>query len=128
MRYLIFILVLFFSTNLYADRYLVEKPDGSVVIAGYNEGSNDSLSEFLRSVGLAGLPVSRLSDSDIPQDRSERKYWKKNDVPIGGKIIIDTAAKQDDETKKIVKEERKRALLKLTPAEYQEAKDLGLVK
>ena|SRR3990167_3881926 len=123
-----FILFILFSTPVFASDYLIEKPDGSVVIVGYIEGSSDSLETVLKDLGLLGLPIQRLSPSDFPSDKKDRKYWKLNDVPIGKKIVIDTAKKQADETAKQVKDERKRALLKMTPSEYAEAKDLGLVR
>src|SRR3990167_4468177 len=127
MKKIIFLLILCgsFCGSLFAtEKYLVEKPDLSVWIVYYFDGASDSLADVLNANGLTGLPISRLNDADIPKDRSDRKYLKKNDVPIGSKILIDNVKKQADETAEQAKDARKRAVLKMTPAEYAEAKDL----
>lgn len=108
--------------------YVVEKPDGSVSIINYILGSGDSLEGIVNDLGFSGLPIKKITKNDLPNDRSDRKYWKLNQIPIGKKIEIDTVKKQADETAKTIKEARKQALLKMTPAEFQEAKDLGLVR
>lgn len=136
MKKLIFVLVVFFlipyalilDAQVETELYAVERPDGGVSIIHYIPGSGDSLESVVNELGFSGFPIKRITKNDLPQDRTDRKYWKMNPVPIGKKIEIDTAKKTADETAKAAKEERKRALLKLTPPEYQEAKDLGLVK
>ena len=111
-----------------AETYAVERADGGITVVAYQDGANDSLETVLRDLGLLGRPIKKVSNEDFPSDRSDRDFWKLNDIPIGKKIVIDTVKKQAKEAEKAQKELRKQALLKMTPAEYQEAKDLGLVR
>lgn len=127
---LIFICLVILLKNGYCDDvelYAVSKADGQISVINYYPGSGDSLEHILKDNNFVGFPIKRIQTSDLPA-RSDRKYWRLNDVPIGKKIIVDLAAKQADELDKQTKEERKRSLLKMTPAEYTEAKQLGLVK
>ena len=119
-------LFILFSTPLHAEElYAVERADGGVSIVNYFGGK--SLEEVLKSSGLEGRPIKPITRADLPS-RADRNYWKMNDVPIGKKIIVDTVKRQEAEAAKAQKEARKQALLKMTPQEYQEAKDLGLVR
>lgn len=125
MIFLIF-LFLFFNATAFADweHYAVEKPDGSIAVVGYNPGSNDTIQDVLNELGFSGFPIVSVTKNDLPQDRSDRKYWKK----LGKKIVVDQDLKNSDLAKKQADDNRKKALLKMTDAEYQEAKALGLVK
>ena len=114
-----------FSTDSFGARYLVEKPDGSVAIVEYVEGSNDTLEDVIQTLNFNGYPISLIKDGDTLPPRTDRKYWKKD---VFGKVVVDTAKKTADQAAQSTKEARKQALLKMTPTEYQEAKDLGLVK
>ena len=128
MKKLIFLSLILFSVPAYAEMYAVERPDGGTSIIYYQEGSNDSLESVINDLGFKGFPIKKITPSDLPPDRSNRKYWKVNEIPIGKKIMIDSNKKQADEAAQQSTEARKRAVLKMTPAEFQEAKDLGLVK
>ena len=132
MKKLIFLIYLLSTatvcfSEIETEIYAVGRDDGGISVIYYIPGSSKSLENILRSQGLIGKPIKRITKSDFPA-REDRKYWKLNDVPVGKKIIVDTVAKQADETANQVKEERKRLLFKMTPAEYAEAKQLGIVK
>lgn len=116
------------TDSVYAETYAVERSDGGVSIIYYQEGSGDSLETVIKDLGFTGYPIKKIIPSDFPTDRSDRNYWKLNDVPVGKKVVIDTDKKQADETAKAAKEVRKQALLKMTPAEYSEAKELGIIQ
>ena len=128
---IIILIQVFFVSNVFAvetDNYIIEKPDGSVAIVHYVQGSNDSLETVVNQLGFMAMPISTLKSSYFPLDRKDREFWARNDNPFGSKIKIDTAKKALKESEKAVKEDRKRELLKMTPVEYQEAKDLGIVR
>jgi len=115
--------------NAFADEgYAVEKSDGSVDVITYLDGSGDSLETILKERGLTGRPVKRVGKIDLPDGKSDRVYWQMNSIPIGKKVIVDTIKKTTDDAAKQAKEARKQTLLKMTTAEYQEAKDLGLFR
>lgn len=85
---------LFFSFPAYSeDKYLVEKPDGSVIIVHYVGGI--SLEEVLKNQSLLGLPIKKIEDTDFPP-RSDRKYYRMNKVPVGPKIEVDQLTKIED--------------------------------
>lgn len=112
MKKIIFLILLTTIPSIaYAGRYLVEKPDGSVTVVEYVEGSKDSLSDVLDSFGLQGLPIDALNPGDLPATRIDRKYWKKNPVPIGSKVIIDTVKKNADLALEAKKQAEKDAVL-----------------
>ena len=102
----ILLILLLISGTAFAETYTVEKPDGSLVIAHYFENSQDTLEEFLESLGLEGLPVSRIDPSTFPP-REDRKYWKKS----GNNIVIDTVKKQADLDAEAAKQAEKDAVL-----------------
>lgn len=95
MKKFLFIFLLL-STACYADvstqKYAVKKPDGSISIVYYINGSSDSLDKVLKDSGLSGLPIYSIKESDFPLDRSDRKYW----TITNGTITIDTVKKQAD--------------------------------
>ena len=130
MRKLIFILFLMaVSGYAHADwtQYLVEKPDGSVAIVGYNTKSkNDSLKDVIDSLGYTGYPISLIRASELPS-RSDREFWKKNDVPIGDKVIIDEVKKAQKEAEKASEKTARDAVLtklKITEEEFKKIKDI----
>lgn len=96
----IFSLLIFscvFFNNAYAsDFFAVDKGADGVVIIRYNANGPYSLEDELRFRNLDGYPIKRISPSDLPSDKQDRKYWKVNDVPIGKKIIVDETKKQAD--------------------------------
>lgn len=114
--------------DVFAENYAVERPDGGVSIIYYHDGANDSLETVIKDLGFKGYPIKKIAASDFPSNRIDRKYWKLNQIPIGKKIEIDNAQKQTDEAAAAQIEIRKRAVLKMTPTEFQEAKDLGIIK
>lgn len=129
MKKIIFIGCLFvFGSTAWAefdDKYIVEKPDGSVAIVYYNSTGGKSLGQVLQDQGLLGLPIDVLRDSDLPADRSDRKYWRMNKVPVGKKIKIDTVAKEQDALKEQQSEEDRQAVLtklKITKEEFERLK------
>lgn len=123
MKKLIFILVLFSSFPVFAEDYAVETPDGVAIIT-YIPGSTDTIEDVVRANGFTSFPVRFIERKDIPNDHSDQKYWKLS----GNRIVVDAAKKQADLDAKAAREARKKALLKMTDAEYAEAKSLGLVR
>ena len=121
MRKLLFLSIIFLSLQGSAkaeELYAVENPDGSVVIVNYQGGSNDSLNDVLRDFGLTGLPITGIKRSDIPVDRSDRKFWKLT----GKSIAVDSVKKQDFENEKALKEQEKEAVLsklKISKEEFE---------
>jgi len=84
--------LLSFCVSGYAeDRYMVEKPDGSVSIILYISG--EPLSEVIDSLGLTGYPIQAITSSDLPNTREDRDFWIVDDTP-GKKIKIDSVKKQ----------------------------------
>ena len=128
MKKLIFVFFIVFSSNvynIYADTYAVERPDGGVSIIYYNEGASDSLESVINDLGFKGFPIKKVDVSDLPPDRSNRKYWKLNDIPVGKKIIIDSVKKQVDLDAQAQKEIEKDAVftkLKISRAEFEKIK------
>jgi len=106
------ILLLLISTPVYAEKYMVTKNDGSVVIIDKVSGSSDSLSDVLRDMGLSGLPIELVTENDIKKVSSESdRYWKRGVID---KIEIDTFKKQADINSRLAKEaERDSVLAKL---------------
>jgi len=85
--------LLTFCVSGYAEnRYLVEKPDGSVVIVLHVP--NEPLKDVIASMGLTGYPISAITVDDLPKTREDRDFWAVNSVPIGKKIKIDQVKKQ----------------------------------
>ena len=128
MRKLILVFLLLISGISYAsdsELYLVERPDGGVSVLQYFPGSKDSLQDVLRDMGFSGYPIERISKNDLPTNRADRKYWKRG---VLNKIEIDTAKKTADQVAEAAKDARKKTLLKMTDSEFQEAKQLGIVK
>ena len=101
MRLIILFFMFLFSTVLYAEEmYLIENPDGSVRVLHYKENSNDSVQDVLKSIGAEGLQVNKITSVDLPNDRADRKYWKK----LGKRVVIDTDKKDEDEVLEQAKE------------------------
>jgi len=125
---LILLISLFISHDAFAELYAVQREDGGVSVINYLEGSKDTLEDVVKQLGYWGRPIHRIKPSDLPSDRTDRKYWTINHVPFGKKIKIDNSEKEKDEAKKAQVEQRKRELLKLTAAEFEEAKAIGLIK
>jgi len=114
------ILFLLISSTAYADQsYVYETDKGEIHVMTLKDSINPA--EHLKSVGQPFKKIV-LFDPSMPKEKPE--YWKF----LGNQIVVDTAKKQADDDAKAQKEERKRQLLKLTPSEYQEAKDLGLIQ
>jgi len=128
------ILILFFFiliskicfANVQTEKYVVEKPDGSVVVVHYFPGSSDTIFDVLRANGFEGLPTVKIKDSDILASREDRKYWKRS----GDKIIVDQIKKQKDLTLESQQTAKKEAVLGKLKISEQELKDVlnGLEK
>jgi len=120
------------ASTVYASHYIVERADGTVVEIVYVDGARKSLSRVVDGLGLTGRPIFRTKPEDIAlMDSEHPKYWRINQVPIGSRLKIDTAAKAADEGQATADGNRRRALalkMGLNPTEFQEAKDLGLFK
>lgn len=124
MRTILFFIGLFiFSSPVYAGLYAAKKPDGSAVIFRYFETSEDSMTEFLEDVGLSGLPIIAITESDIPKGE-KREYLKVNDVPIGKKIVVDEIKKQADLDKEAAKQQKKDKVLQKLGISEQELEEL----
>ena len=123
---LIILLLLFWSFNAYAaevEKYVVEKPDGSVVVIHYLVGSHDSLEEIVDQLVYTGLPITRVNDSDFPASRADREFWKFS--PVGKKIQIDTVKKAEKEAEQAQEEAEKAIVLeklKITAEEFEKLK------
>lgn len=114
----LFVFSIFFSFTVYADTYAVDRADGGVSIINYNEGSKDTLQDVIHDLGFDGRPVKRVSASDLPSTREDRKYWTLQ----GNKVVVDTAKKQVAEAEKAAKEAEKDAVLaklKISRAEFE---------
>lgn len=86
-----YIVVLIIAVLSFGGIYAVEKPDGSIAIINYKEGSFDALDEVLRDLGFDGYPIRRVDPKEFPP-REDRDYW----IMLGGKIKVDQMAKQLD--------------------------------
>ena len=114
-----FIILLLVSGSLYAEKYVFEDSEGIHVMTLADPST--TVEAELAKIGKPGVAAVLLLGGE---PKENQKYWRLQ----GSRITVDTAKKQADEAAQAVKEERKRALLKLTPTEYQEAKDLGLIR
>lgn len=122
MKKLIFLSLLFISSNAFASKYAVERSDGGVSVITYNQGSKDSLEDILKEQGFEGRPVIEITDDQLPT-RSERKYWKRS----GGQIVVNVTKKQADLDAKASKEAEKDAVLsklKLSKEEWEKLRGL----
>lgn len=117
-------IICLFSKNGFSKNYLVEKPDGSVAVIQYVEGSNDSLMDVIHANGFDGYPIEELNVTDIPQTREDRKYWKKGLV---SKIEIDQDKKDADLLKTQQDLAEKAAVLEKLKITEDEAKALTSV-
>lgn len=118
MRKLLILFLFGFCSVSYADTYAVDRSDGGVSIINYNEGSKDTLQEVIHDLGFDGRPVKRISASDLPSTREDRKYWTLQ----GNKVVVDAAKKQVAEAEKAAKEAEKDAVLaklKISKAEFE---------
>ncbi len=87
--------------------YSVERPDGGVSIIHYNTNSVDSIEDVLNSLGFMSYPIRKINSSDIPQDRTDRNYWRADRK----KVVIDADKKQADSDVKSAKELQRLAVL-----------------
>lgn len=105
--------------------YAVDRADGGVTIYSHAQGSRKSFNDILREAGLEGRPYRQINpDAEVPRSRVDRNFWKAS----GNKVVVDTQKKADTESDLAAKELRKQQLLKMTKAEYEEAKSLGIIK
>jgi len=120
MRNLIFILLMFFSINLYAyetSKYIIEKEDGSLAILSYVEGSNRSLNESLRLSGYEGRPFHNVTNEVLPEDSADFWEWK------NGRVQVNQQKKSQAELVKQEKESRRQShfqRLQLSEEEFKE--------
>ena len=97
------IFMLIFSPVVFGAMYAIEKPDGSVVITTYVEGSQDTLEDVVRELGLLGRPIIAITRAELPP-MEDSDYWRFNPVPIGDRLIVDQVAKQADLDAEAIKE------------------------
>lgn len=122
----LFSFLVLFSSEAFAaiEPYAIEREDGGVSVKYYNTNSRYTLEEELVRDGMPGRPAAKLSAVPDISLESDREFWKVQ----GNRIIVDETKKTAHAAAKAIKEARKRALLKMTQLEYEEAKSLGLVK
>lgn len=117
MRKLIFLSILFLVPSVcHAESYAIKKPDGTVAIANYFNGSHDTLEDFLRANGLDKLPRFQVTEKELPS-KEDRKYW---DIS-SGRVVVDSSKKQADLDLKAQEESEKQDVLeklKLTDEEF----------
>lgn len=107
------------SADVQTEKYIVEKPDGSVALIAYVAGSMP-LEDILKANGFAGYPIAKISDSDTPKE--DQKYWRFNHLRIGPKILVDDAQKQDDvdaENEKISEQDTILEKLKISRSDFK---------
>jgi len=116
MKTFIFAAALFFIChNCFASTYAVSKPDGSISIVYYNDGSSKSIDKVMNDLGFGGLPYSELSS--IPESRTDRKFW----ILKNGNIEIDHVKKQAQTDANLLEQAKKEAVLsklKITKEEF----------
>lgn len=125
MKKIILFMLIFSPTVVFAnvdsEKYLIEKADGSVAILNYISGSNDSLDKVIHEVfpnQAEIVSISKVKDSDFPKGREDRNFWKKNDSPLGPKVVVDTGKKASFLQGKMREQnERKQVLTKLNITE-----------
>lgn len=132
MRHVIFLLVLFFCSPVFADPVrVVFKPDNTTAViypgkesCKVNENQGDCLNRVfsLAMQGeLANLPYEDMDSSELPATREDRNFWKKGN---GKKIEIDNLKKKEKEDARKAKKTKVLQKLGLTEAEFQELKDV----
>lgn len=98
-------LLLFVCSTVYAgDVYISEKADGTVRQTYYVGGSQDSISDVLRDIGVS--EAVKVKDTDLP-DRKDDKYWKLQ----GDSVVVDEGLKLVDIENKAKEEKDKKAVL-----------------
>ena len=105
------------------DMYMVEMPDDSISIVYHV--SDKPLVAIIDELGYTGYPISAIDASDLPETRIDRKYWKKNDVPIGKKIDINEAKKKKDEDAQAVIDSDKEKVYQKMGISKKEWEDLN---
>ena len=87
-KFLIIFLMIFQPIS-FASMYAVERPDGSLSILHYFEGSSDTLEEVVSELGYEGYAIYPITKDDLP-DKADGKFW----VMDGNKIKVDNVKKQ----------------------------------
>ena len=108
--------------NVASDKYLVEKPDGSVSILYYVPSSEKSLSQVLEDNGFSSYPVTALKADQIPTDRTDRNYWKWSKADK--KIMVDVDKKKIDLDKVTAAQAKKDAVLAKLKISKSDLQDL----
>lgn len=121
---ILLILLIFFCPLAYADweSYAVELEDGSIEIENVDPSAD--ITDVLKIKGIVPKSITQVTAADLPANKSDRKYWTR----LGKKIVVDDIKKAEDLAAKQAREARKKQLLKMTDAEYAEAKSLGIVR
>ena len=115
---IILILLILFSTPVFAGTYSIEKEDGSLVILQYTEGSLDSLSDVINDRGLSGRPVREVK-SPLP----EAEFIKYD--PVTKTIVADQDkidAKEADDLKLADDQDKVFQKLGITREEFETIK------
>lgn len=122
MKRLIILMLIFCPLANAEEIYAVKKPNGSVSIIHYQEGSKDTLDDVIKDLGYdrSGYSVVQISEKDIPSDRSERDFWTLR----GKKIVVDNDKKQSEADAKNAKEAQRDAVLAKLKISRTELRDL----
>lgn len=101
--------IFLFSGIAYADidTYVIEREDGGVSVMRYNTSSSDSVETALKEQGFEGRPVHKVTESELPPDRSDRNFWTWE----GGKVKVSNSKKKVSEDKKAEKQMRRREVM-----------------
>lgn len=123
MRLILFLSLFLICSTAYAANYIIEHQDGSVSILNHIDES-DPLENVILKNGWNPKSVHLVKSGDLPSDKSDRKYWKVNEVPIGGKIVIDQVKKQADLDAEADKQQKKDKVLQKLGITETELKEL----
>jgi len=124
MKKLIFVLFfLSICSVATAEKYAIENDDGSIRILDYAPGSAP-LEDVLGWLGASDKTVIKVR----PEDEAITVGEPIEALQIlGNRVKVNQSKKAEIEAEKQAKEARKKALLKMTDAEYKEAKELRLI-
>lgn len=83
---ILLLLLILFCPLAHADweTYALEMPDGSVTIQSLDSTVED-INSVISKNGYSPLSISRIKQSDLPANRVDREFWKKQ----GNRIIVD---------------------------------------
>ena len=125
MRYL-FVILMLLSVPAYAEieTYVIERSDGGVSTFRLDSESDVApqsiVDKWQGSYTQATATGLRKIDPTTLPSKADRNYWKHSN----GQVVVDTVKKQQDETEKEAKADRKAAVLAKLKISEEEFKDL----